>query len=65
MEHDVEHIADEQRINEIASILAAGVLRLKAKEKQGLSSRTGDIPLDLPPTGSMCVSVQKTEKCHE
>jgi len=65
MEHDAEHIADERRINEIAAILAAGVLRLKAKEKQGLSSHTGDIPLDLPPTGSMCVSVPKTEKRHE
>lgn len=62
MEHDTDIFTDEQRLNEVASILAAGVLRLKIKEKQGYPLLSGEFPLDLPPTGSMCVSALKTEK---
>jgi hypothetical protein len=62
MENNAEILTDEQRLGEVATILAAGLIRLRARRKQSKSAPSGELPLDFVPTRSMCVTVTKTEK---
>lgn len=65
MEKNIDTLTDEQRLSEVAGILAAGVIRFKERQKQRKSAPSGELPLDFVPTRSMCVTVTKTEKHHE
>jgi hypothetical protein len=65
MEKNIDTLTDEQRLSEVAGILAAGIVRFKERQKQSKSAPSGELPLDFVPTRSMCVTVTKTEKHHE
>jgi hypothetical protein len=41
-----------ERLDEIAEILAAGILRLRRRQKEHISSRLEQVQLDLSPTRS-------------
>jgi len=65
MENNAEILTDEQRLGEVAIILAAGLVRLRERKKQSKSALSGEFPLDFMLTRSMCVTVTKTEKHNE
>ncbi|MFN5608955.1 MAG: hypothetical protein ACK48E_04275 [Holosporales bacterium] len=65
MENNAEILTDEQRLGEVAIILAAGLVRLRERKKQSKSALSGELPLDFMLTRSMCVTVTKTEKHNE
>ena len=48
----VHLMAPEQRLHELAQILAAGLLRLRKKEKARAGNDLRDYRLDFPPTRS-------------
>lgn len=62
MEKNIGALTDEQRLGEVAEILAAGLLRFRERQKQSKSAPSGELPLDFTPAGSVCVTVNKTEK---
>jgi len=62
MEKNIDTLTDEQRLSEVAAILASGIMRFKERQKQSKSAPSGEFPLDFMPTGSMCVTVTKTGK---
>ena len=43
------HMTTAERLSELASILAAGLIRLQARKSRQLSVDQGDSYLDLPP----------------
>jgi hypothetical protein len=58
-----EHMTPDERLDELAAILATGLMRLQARQSSHLSSVPGDSYLDLVLTQSGHVSVQtQTEK---
>lgn len=62
MEKNTGALTDEQRLGEVAEMLAAGLMRFRERQKQSKSAPCGELPLDFAPAGSMCVTVNKTEK---
>jgi hypothetical protein len=57
-----EHMTPDERLDELASILAAGLVRLQVRQSSHLSAVPGESYLDLMPTQSGHVSVTtKTE----
>ncbi len=57
------HMTPDERLDELAAILAVGLMRLQARQSSHLSAVPGDSYLDLVPTQSGHVSVQtQTEK---
>ena len=62
MEKKIGALTDEQRLGEVAEMLAAGLMRLREHQKQSKSASSGELPLDFTPAGSVCVTVNKTEK---
>ncbi len=44
-----DRMTTAERLGELASILAAGLIRLKARKSRQLSPDRGDLYLDLPP----------------
>ncbi len=58
-----EHMTADERLDELAAILAMGLMRLQARQSSHLSAVPRDSYLDLMPTQSGHVSVRtKTEK---
>ena len=58
-----EHMTPDERLDELAMILAVGLMRLQARQSSHLSAVPGDSYLDLMPNQSGHVSVKtKTEK---
>ncbi len=58
-----EHMTADNRLDELAAILAMGLMRLQARQSSHLSAVPRDSYLDLMPTQSGHVSVKtKTEK---
>ena len=58
-----EHMTPDERLNELAAILAVGLIRLQARQSSHLSAVPGDSYLDLMPNQSGHVPVIiKTEK---
>ena len=58
MERNIDKLSDKERIDEVASILASGIMRLRQKGRETLNKQgLGEIPVDLVPTGSMCGTV--------
>jgi hypothetical protein len=58
-----EHMTSDERLAELAAILAVGLMRLQARQSSHLSAVPGDSYLDLMPNQSGYVSVKtKTEK---
>jgi hypothetical protein len=58
-----EHMTPGERLDELAAILAVGLMRLQARQSSLLSAVPGDSYLDLMPNQSGHVSVKtKTEK---
>ncbi len=58
-----EHMTADERLDELAAILAMGLMRLQARQSSHLSAVPRDSYLDLMPTQSGHVSVKtKTEK---
>ncbi|MBT4894391.1 MAG: hypothetical protein HON60_15690 [Gammaproteobacteria bacterium] len=58
-----EHMTPDERLNELAALLAVGLIRLQSRQSSLLSAVPRDSYLDLIPTQSGHVSVQtKTEK---
>ncbi len=56
-------LSTQERLDELASILAAGLIRMRARQSRQLSADQGDSCLDLPPPKSGYESVEtKTEK---
>ena len=45
---DPERMTAEERLDEVAEILATGLLRLRTHESANNSNDSGDFPLDLP-----------------
>ena len=58
-----DRMTTAERLGELTSILAAGLIRLQARKSRQLSVDRGDSCLDLPPHRSGYESVEtKTEK---
>ncbi len=58
-----EHMTANERLDELAAILAVGLMRLQARQSSHLSAVPGDSYLDLMPNQSGHVSVgTRTEK---
>ncbi|MBT3789627.1 MAG: hypothetical protein HOF94_14680 [Alphaproteobacteria bacterium] len=53
-----EHMTPDERLDELAMILAVGLMRLQARQSSYLSAVPGDSYLDLVLTQSGYVSVQ-------
>ena len=53
-----EHMTPDERLDELAMILAVGLMRLQARQSSYLSAVPGDSYLDLVLTQSGHVSVQ-------
>ena len=53
-----EHMAADERLDELAAVLAVGLMRLQARQSSHLSAVPGDSYLDLVLTQSGHVSVQ-------
>lgn len=57
-----KHLSATERIDELASILAVGLIRLRARKSSGLSVDCGEGCLDFPDHGSRHEPVEpKTE----
>jgi hypothetical protein len=54
------HMTAAERLDEIADILAAGLVRLRARKSSGLSAHRGESSLDFSPDQSGHVVVQDT-----
>ena len=65
MKDKIDIPTEQERLQEVAEILAAGVIRYRERQKQSKSAPSRELPLDFMPTRSMCVTVTKTEKHHE
>lgn len=59
---DPDHMTTDERMDELASILAIGLIRLKARKSRQLSADQGDSCLDFPAPRSRHETVKiKTE----
>ncbi|CAA7620984.1 conserved hypothetical protein [Magnetospirillum sp. LM-5] len=56
-----DRMSTAERLDEVADILAAGLIRLKARKSRVLSADTGDSRLDLmsPPSGHALINRAK------
>lgn len=62
MKTNIDNLSSEERLDEVASILAAGIIRLRHKRRETLNKHGfGEIPVDLVPTGSMCGTVNNKD----
>lgn len=45
---DPERMSADERLREVGEILAAGLLRLRARRREALAADTGELSLDFP-----------------
>ena len=59
-----DRMTTAERLGELAAILAAGLIRLKARKSRQLSPDRGDSCLDLPPHQSGHAPVETKTETH-
>ena len=58
-----DRMSAAERLDEVADMLAAGLIRLKARRSRALSADTGDSRLDFTAPQSGYVPVNRRRKC--
>ena len=62
---DPNRMTAAERLAEIGEILAAGLLRLRARQREAKPATTETVPWTSPPTRASMAGTENAEKSHE